>query len=45
LLNWTNTTPASVNLLQNFGGSSLYSAAFPMQIAPQYFRIRYTIIN
>src|ERR1039458_8946141 len=45
LLNWTNTTPLSVSVLQNFGVSSLYSAAFPMQIAPQYFRIRYTLTN
>ena len=45
LLNWTNASPAAVNVLQNFGGSSLYSAAFPMQLTPQYFRIRYSVTN
>ena len=45
LLNWTNTTPLSVSVLQNFGASSLYQAAFPMQITPQYFRIRYAVTN
>ena len=45
LLNWTNMTPTAVNVLQNFGGSRLYQAAFPVQIAPQFFRIRYSVTN
>jgi hypothetical protein len=45
LLNWTNTSPVSVNVLQNFGGSSLYQATFPVQLTPQFFRIRYSVTN
>ncbi len=43
LLNWTNVTPAALTPLQNFGTSSLYQAAFPVQINPQFFRIRYSV--
>lgn len=45
LLNWINVTPSSVNVLKNFGINSLYQAAFPVQIRPQYFRIRYSVTN
>jgi len=45
LINWTNTTPAAVKALQNFGGSSLYQALFPVQPAPQFFRIQYSLTN
>jgi hypothetical protein len=45
LLDWTNVAPASVNLLQNLGVSSLYEAAFPLQTVPQFFRICYSITN
>ena len=45
LLNWTNTTPVEVNALQNFGISWLYQAAFPVQIDPQFFRVRYSMTN
>jgi hypothetical protein len=45
LLNWSNTAPAAATSLQNFGGSSLYQAVFPLQITPQFFRIRYSLTN
>lgn len=45
LLSWTNVAPSSVGVLQNFGVSSLYSAAFPMHITSQYFRICYAVTN
>jgi len=45
LFNWTNTTPAAVNVLQNFGASSLLQAQFPFQLAPQFFRIQYSVTN
>jgi hypothetical protein len=45
LLNWSNTTPASVNVLQNFGVGSLYQAAFPVQVNSQFFHIRYSVTN
>ena len=45
LLNWTNATPAAVNLLQNLGASSIYQAVFPVQPAPQFFRIQYSLTN
>lgn len=45
LLNWTNATPVSVNVLQNFGASSRLRAAFPFQVNPQFFRLRYSVTN
>lgn len=45
LLNWTNTAPATVNVLQNFGTSSLLQAQFPFQLAPQFFRLQYSVTN
>jgi hypothetical protein len=45
LLGWSNTTPASVNVLQNFGVNSLYQALFPMLHALQFFRIQYAMTN
>jgi hypothetical protein len=45
LLNWTNISPTAVNLLQNFGVNSLYQAIFPVQLTPQFFRIRYSVTN
>ena len=45
LLNWSNATPVSVSALQNLGVSSLYQAVFPVQITPQFFRIRYSVTN
>jgi hypothetical protein len=45
LLNWANTPPAAVNLLQNSGGNSIYQALFPFQLTPQFFRIQYSVTN
>jgi hypothetical protein len=45
LLNWTNTTPATVNVLQNLGSTRLYQALFQIQPVPQYFRIQYNLTN
>jgi hypothetical protein len=45
LLNWSNTTPAAVNPLQNLGGTTVYQALFPLQISPQFFRLGYSITN
>jgi hypothetical protein len=45
LLSWTNTTPSSLSALQNLGANSFYQADFPVQIAPQFFRIRYSVTN
>jgi hypothetical protein len=45
LANWSNIAPASLNVLQNFGTSSLHQALFPLLIAPQFFRIKYALTN
>ena len=45
LSNWTNVTPAAVTPLQNLGLKSLYEATFPVQIDPQFFRLRYSVTN
>lgn len=45
LLSWTNIAPASVMPLQNLGGATIYLALFPRQLAPQFFRIRYSVTN
>ena len=45
LLNWTNTAPAAVNGLQTVAGNSIYRALFPFQLAPQFFRIQYSVTN
>ncbi len=45
LLDWTNTAPTAVNLVQNLGVSSLYQAIFPMQKVAHYFRIGYSMAN
>jgi hypothetical protein len=45
LLGWTNATPATVNVVQNYGASSLYQAQFPLQTALQFYRIQYSITN
>jgi hypothetical protein len=45
LLNWSNTSPAAVNVLQNFGANSVYQALFPVQFSPQFFRLWYGVTN
>ncbi len=45
LLSWTNATPAAVTVLQNLGASSWLRATFPLQINPQFFRLRYSVTN
>lgn len=45
LLGWSNTTPASVNVLQNLGGNALYQALFPLLPSTQFFRIFYSETN
>ena len=45
LVNWTNVTPAAVNAVQNYGGSALFQATFPLQLNPQFFRRRYSVTN
>jgi hypothetical protein len=45
LLSWTNTAPASVTVLQNFGVNSLCQAVFPVQVTSQFFRIRYSVTD
>jgi hypothetical protein len=45
LLNWTNGTPVSVNVLQNLGSASVYQAFFPLQPAAQFFRVSYNLTN
>ena len=42
---WTNTTPVTVNALQNFGAKTVYQALFPLQNSRQYFRILYSLTN
>jgi hypothetical protein len=45
LLNWSNTSPAAVNVLQNFEANSVYQALFPVRFAPQFFRLWYGVTN
>jgi len=45
LLNWTNITPAQVNVLQNFGSVSLMQAIFPLQNFAQFFRLGYSLAD
>jgi hypothetical protein len=45
LVNWSNTSPAAVNVLQNFGPNSVYQALFPVQFALQFFRLSYGVTN
>ena len=45
LLNWTNTLPAAVNVLQYDSDSSLYQALFPLKSLSQFFRIQYSVTN
>ncbi len=45
LCNWTNTTPASINLLQSQGSVSIYQAVFPLPNSAQFFRLSYGVTN
>jgi hypothetical protein len=45
LLSWSNTSPAAVTVLQNYGGNSLAQALFPVQLAPHFFRLWYAVTN
>jgi len=45
LMNWSNTSPAEVNVLQNLGANSVYQAVFPAKSAPLFFRLWYGVTN
>jgi len=45
LLNWSNISPTAVNVLQDFASNSVYQALFPVQFAPQFYRLGYGITN
>jgi hypothetical protein len=42
---WTNVTPVSVTLVQTLGNISTYQAVFPVQKAPLYYRLNYSLSN
>jgi hypothetical protein len=45
LLNWSNASPAAVNVLQNSGANSRYQALFPVLSLPHFFRLWYGLTN
>jgi len=44
-LNWSNVSPASVNVVHVFPANSTYQALFPVQLEPQFFRLWYGLTN
>jgi hypothetical protein len=45
LQNWTNTSPVSINVLQNVGPVLTYQALFPLESQPHFFRLSYNVTN